>query len=132
MVGVGRRAGAEPSAAQRLTGACGAEVVLPSGLGPLGSQNSSADFKQTRVALITSPRPAATLRLATQLLLADEGERGAEQFVLDNRSRRHAEAISVWLKIAAIKSTSYPSPPRKRGPGQPPRPLGPGFPLAQE
>src|SRR5271170_8381243 len=46
---------------------------------------SSADFKQTRVALIAPAWSTATLRSAAQLLLADEGERGAEPLVLDNR-----------------------------------------------
>ena len=35
--------------------------------------------------LIAPARSTATLRLATQLLLADKGKRGAELFVLDNR-----------------------------------------------
>src|SRR5271170_6893216 len=46
---------------------------------------SSADFKQTRVALIAPAWSTATLRSAAQLLLADEGERGAKLFVLDDR-----------------------------------------------
>ena len=35
--------------------------------------------------LIAPARSAATLGLATQLLLSDEGKRGTELFVLDNR-----------------------------------------------
>jgi hypothetical protein len=38
--------------------------------------------------LITPSRPAAASRLAPQLLVADEGERGAELFVFDNRGMR--------------------------------------------
>ena len=38
--------------------------------------------------LIAPARSTATLRLATQLLLADEGKRGAELFVLDDRGLR--------------------------------------------
>jgi hypothetical protein len=38
--------------------------------------------------LIGPARPTATLRLATQLLFADEGKRGAELFVLDDRGLR--------------------------------------------
>jgi hypothetical protein len=63
-------------------------VFLPSGRGPLGSSKGSTDFKETRVALIAPARSTATLRLATQLLLADEGERSTELFVLDNRGLR--------------------------------------------
>jgi hypothetical protein len=42
------------------------------------------------VALIATARGAiaAMFRLATQLLVADEGERGAELFVLDDRGLR--------------------------------------------
>ena len=38
--------------------------------------------------LIAAARPTAMLGLATQLLVADEGERGAKLFVLDNRGLR--------------------------------------------
>ena len=38
--------------------------------------------------LIATARSTATLRLATQLLLADERKRGAELFVLDDRGLR--------------------------------------------
>jgi hypothetical protein len=65
-------------------------MFLPSGLGPPGSSNSSADFKQTRVALITAAWGfgAAPLGFAAQLLLADEGECGAELFILHDRGLR--------------------------------------------
>ena len=48
-------------------------------------RKTSADLEETSVALITSPRPTAMLKLATQLLVADEGKRGTEMFVLDYR-----------------------------------------------
>src|SRR4029077_12439976 len=51
----------------------------------LGSSRGSADFEQSRIALIASARclPAAGLR-PCNLLLADKGENGAEPLVLDN------------------------------------------------
>ena len=49
-----------------------------------GSQKGSIDPKDTRIVLIAPARSAATLRLATQLLLADEGKRSTELFVLDD------------------------------------------------
>jgi len=49
--------------------------------------------------LIAPARSTATLRLATQLLLADEGERGAEMFVLDDRG-----LLSLILTVAAVQT----------------------------
>ena len=51
---------------------------------------NSADLKQTWVALIAAARcfGAAPLRFAAKLLFADESERRAELFVLDNRGLR--------------------------------------------
>ena len=56
----------------------------------IGSWKRSADFKQTRVVLIATAwgAIAAMFRLATELLITDEGERGTELFVLDNRGLR--------------------------------------------
>src|SRR5450759_1374606 len=48
----------------------------------------SADFEQARVTLIAAARSAAALQPSTQLLLADDGESGAEPLVLDNRALR--------------------------------------------
>src|SRR5215472_2306441 len=76
-----------PRVAQRPTDDRGTALV-PSGLGPLGSQKSSTDLKETRVVLIAPARSTATLRLATQLLLADEGKSGTELLVLDDRGLR--------------------------------------------
>src|SRR4029077_8743202 len=55
----------------------------------LGSSRGSADFEQSRIALIASARclPAAGLR-PCNLLLADKGENGGEPLVLDNLGLR--------------------------------------------
>jgi hypothetical protein len=67
-----------------------APLFLPSGRQPARLVESSANLEETRVVLIAPARclGAAPLGLATKLLLADEGERGAELFVLDNRGLR--------------------------------------------
>ena len=91
---VGRRAGAEPPAKRSVRPAPDALRSKPqrffdrAGVSTLGSWNGSADFKQTSTALIAPARcfRAAPLWLAAKLLLADEGERGAEPFVLDYRA----------------------------------------------
>jgi hypothetical protein len=48
----------------------------------------SADFKQTCIALIAPTRcfHAAPLWFTAKLIIADEGESGAQPLVLDNRS----------------------------------------------
>ena len=95
VVWVGRRSGAEPpGVAQRPTGARNADgrnrtrFFDRAGVSLLGSQTSSADLEQTRVALITPAWSTATLRLTLLLLLANESERSAELFVFDHRSLR--------------------------------------------
>ena len=65
------------------------QAKLINGENRAGLVESSADLEQTRVALIAAAWSTATLRFATQLLLADEGERGAKLFVLDNRRLRN-------------------------------------------
>src|ERR1019366_6721429 len=85
-----------PCEAQRPTGARrtrprrGTRFFLPSARqrDRLVEEGNSADLEQTRVALIASARSAATFRPSTQLLLADNGESGAEALVLNNGALR--------------------------------------------
>jgi hypothetical protein len=52
--------------------------------------------------LIAPTRSIATLRLATQLFLADESKRGAEVFVLDDRGLRD---LANLIKVRYASST---------------------------
>jgi hypothetical protein len=62
-------------------------------------RKSSADLEETRVGLIAAARPTAMFGLATQLLLADEGERSAELFVLDDRAFERAD-LAEFPRVA--------------------------------
>src|SRR3954471_8052651 len=65
-------------------------AVLPlRGAGLLGSWRGSADFEQSRIALIASARCLLAAGFGPRnLLLADNGEHGAEPLVLDNLALR--------------------------------------------
>ena len=54
-------------------------------MSPLGLSRNSADFEQSRIALIASARCLLAAGFGPRnLLLADNGENGAEPLVLDN------------------------------------------------
>src|SRR3954470_15800993 len=65
-------------------------AVLPlKGVSLLGSSRGSADFEQSRIALIASARCLLAAGFGPRhLLLADNGEHGAEPLVLDNFALR--------------------------------------------
>src|SRR3954462_1207477 len=65
-------------------------AVLPlKGVSVLGSSRGSADFEQSRIALIASARCLLAAGFGPRnLLLANNGENGAEPLVLDNLGLR--------------------------------------------
>src|SRR3954452_13273976 len=87
VAGFGRRVGAEPvrSAAPARRPPDGPQASMS----PLGSSRNSTDFVQSRIALIASARCLFAAGFGPgNLLLADNGEHGAEPLVLDNLGLR--------------------------------------------
>src|SRR3954454_13776433 len=83
VAGFGRRVGVEPvrSAAPARRPPHGPRASV----GSLGLETNSADFEQSSIALIASARSLLAPGFAPcNLLLADNGETGADPLVLDN------------------------------------------------
>src|SRR3954454_865037 len=87
VAGFGRRVGAEPvrSAAPARRPPDGPQASMS----PLGSSRNSADFEQSRIALIASARCLFAAGFGPgNLLLADKGDQGAAPLVLNNLGLR--------------------------------------------